>query len=279
MKEFKVHLPVMILAIGFSVDGAEDLLNKAVEAWNHGKPEEALKLTGQAIEVDPKLAKAIYFRGILYSRLDKHEEAIKDFDKTLELDPKSASAYQSRGIEHFRLGHIKESIADFDRYIKLKPEEEPQHWQRGIAYYYARQFKDGQKQFELHETVNPEDVENVVWHFLCKAQLDGIAKARAAMLKKGKDSRVPMLEIYDLFAGTTTPDKVLEAAHVGKPSEEALKGRLFYAHLYIGLYYEAEGDKKKALEYLEKAAKDYFVPGYMGDVAKVHLRLREKGKK
>jgi lipoprotein NlpI len=236
----------------------------------------ALKLAGQAIEADPKLARATFFRGMLYSRLDKHGEAIKDFDKTLDLDPKSANAYQSRGIEHFKLGHLKKSIADFDEYIKLKPDEEPQHWQRGIAYYYSRQFKEGQKQFELHETVNPDDVENVVWHFLCKAQLDGVAKARAAMLRKGKDSRVPMLEIYDLFAGTTTPDKVLEAARAGKPTEEALKGRLFYAHLYIGLFYEAEGDAKKALEYLQKAAKDYYVPGYMGDVAKLHVRLREK---
>src|SRR5207248_7880466 len=128
-----------------------------------------------------KSVQARLLRGAIYSFLRDPEDAIKDFDKALELDPKRAEAYQKRGIEHFKLGHIKESIADFDQYIKLRPDQEPQHWQRGIAYYYALQFKEGQKQFELHETVNPEDVENVVWHFLCKAQVDGVAKARAAM--------------------------------------------------------------------------------------------------
>jgi lipoprotein NlpI len=47
---------------------------------------------------------------------------------------------------------------------------------------------------------------------------------------------------------------------------------LFYAHLYIGLYYEAAGDAKAAREHLERAV-SYRANHYMGDVARVHLGL------
>ena len=30
-------------------------------------------------------------------------------------------------------------------------------------------------QFELHQRVNPQDVENAVWHYLCKVKLVHVA--------------------------------------------------------------------------------------------------------
>ena len=58
------------------------------------------------------------------------------------------------------------------------------------------------------------------------------------------------------------------------------KERLFYAHLYLGLYYDATGDRRKALEHMELAEDKYRVPHYMGDVAHVHVEmLRKEAKK
>ena len=47
-------------------------------------------------------------------------------------------------------------------------------------------------------------------------------------------------------------------------------------HLYLGLYYEATGDGRLALEHLTKAADDHPFPHYMGDVARVHRDLLRK---
>jgi hypothetical protein len=58
---------------------------------------------------------------------------------------------------------------------------------------------------------------------------------------------------YALYRGQTKPEDVLEA--VRQPNEPERKLRTFYAHLYLGLYAEITGDKKKALEHL-KAAED-----------------------
>ena len=56
-------------------------------------------------------------------------------------------------------------------------------------------------------------------------------------------------------------------------------GAQFYAHLYVGLYYEATGNAAGALKEITAAAQDqYSMGGYMHMVAKVHLALLQKRK-
>ena len=157
-----------------------------------------------------------------------------DFTRALELDPKLTVAYDLRGSEQFKLGHMAASLADFDRFLALRPAAAPGHWKRGITLYYAGKYDAGRQQFEGYEKVDTNDVENAVWHFLCVARKDGVARARASLLKIGKDVRVPMREVYQLFAGKVKPQDVLEAAGKGQPSAQERNSRLFYAHLYLG---------------------------------------------
>jgi len=201
---------------------------------------------------------------------------VADFDEVLRRDPNAAGIHQLRGWSKFRLGKFNESIGDFDRVIALVPEQEPQHWQRGIVDYYAKRFAEGRKQFELHQTVNPHDVENAVWHFLCVARLDGLEKARAALIPIEGDARVPMMQVHALFAGKAKPEDVLQAAEAGDAHSARHKDQLFYAHLYLGLYFEAAGDAQRAREHILKAATDYKADHFMGDVARVHAALLRK---
>jgi lipoprotein NlpI len=186
-----------------------------------------------------------------------------------------AEEYNRRGAEHFKMGQIQQSLDDFDRAIQLDPAQAPYHWQRGISLYYAGRYDDGRKQFELHQTVNGNDVENAAWRYLCMARAGTVASARAAILPIQHDSRVPMMQIYALYKGKATVDEVLAAARAGSPTTEALSERLFYAHLYIGLYDDAAGDAKGAREHIALANR-YTIDHYMGDVARVHLLLMRR---
>jgi lipoprotein NlpI len=270
-------LTVVVLAPQpMRAETVDDLLKAAETALLKKQTEEALKLASQAIAADPKNARAYFLRGVAHDVLRRHAEAVGDLDKALALDPKAPEAYDLRGSAHFKLGHIRESLADFDQFLVLKPEARPGHWRRGITCYYAGQFEEGRKQFAAYEQVDTNDVENAVWHYLCVARTAGVAKARAALLKIGSDRRVPMMEVYALFAGQAQPADVLAAAQAGTPTAEQLQQRLFYAHLYLGLYHEAAGEPVRALEHLTKAAADYRLPHYMGDVARVHVELRRQ---
>src|SRR3954447_3418996 len=173
----------------------------------------------------------------------------------------------NRAVADFKAGRIAESAAGFDRVAKLAPGEAPQLWQRGIALYYAGRYKECREQFESHRTVNPDDVENAAWHFLCVARAESPAKAKAALLPVGPDPRSPMKQVYAMFRGESSPEKVLAAAGEQREAQ-------FYAHLYIGLYAEALGRKTEAFDHIRMAAApEYSVGGYMHGVARVHLHL------
>jgi len=181
-----------------------------------------------------------------------------------------APASLDRAVAHFAAGRIAESIAEFDRLVQADPRVMPFLWQRGIVLYYAGRYADCRQQFERHRTVNPNDVENAAWHFLCVARADSPAAARKALLPVGPDARVPMRQVYDMFRGATTPDDVLRAAGAQPVAQ-------FYAQLYLGLYFEAFGDDRRALEHIRAAAADRYASAgdYMHMVARVHLKLIE----
>jgi lipoprotein NlpI len=177
-----------------------------------------------------------------------------------------------RAVSDFVNGRIAESVAGFDEVVQLAPRSAAGLWQRGIALYYAGRYQDCRAQFEAHRTVNPNDVENAAWHFICVARAETPAAARAALLPVGPDARVPMRQIYDLYRGALAQQAVLAAAN-GEPAAE------FYAHLYVGLYLEATGDRDGALEHIAAAAADRYgtVGGYMHAVALVHLGILRQG--
>jgi lipoprotein NlpI len=173
-----------------------------------------------------------------------------------------------RAIDDFLAGRLSESVTGFDRVATLAPQVAPQLWQRGIALYYAGRYQDCRAQFESHRSVNPNDVENPAWHYLCVAKAESPAKARAALLPVGPDQRSPMREIYEMFRGTMTPEAVLKVAGADSSAR-------FFAELYLGLYFDAAGDRTRAIEHLRRAADPQYHGngGYMHRVAQLHPLL------
>jgi len=273
---------VLILAaniVSAAEETSSDLIKRAQKEFSAGRQDAAIALATKAIETDSKDPRAHFLRARIRQERGDTDKALLDYNQALKLNPRMADAWQNRGIIHFKLAQIDESISDFDEVIKLIPAQAPYHWQRGICYYYAERFEEGRKQFELHQTVNPNDVENAVWHFLCVARSAGLEKARASLIPIGEDARVPMMQIHALFAGKAKSEDVLKAARAGEPAEPELHRRLFYAHLYLGLYCEAIGNETQAREHITQAVHEYGDTDYMSDVARVYLKLRENKKK
>jgi lipoprotein NlpI len=185
-----------------------------------------------------------------------------------------------RGRERFRTGDVDGSIADFDMTAKLEPNRERELWELGLSHYYAGRFDDGAKQFEQYQTFYDNDVENSVWRYACVARKHGVKKALETLLPIKNDRRVPFMEIYAMFQGKTKPEEVLAAANAGEATAVDRKERLFYSHLYIGLWHEANGNAEKAKEHLAIADEKHKIGHYMWDVAHVHVaRLKKSEKK
>jgi lipoprotein NlpI len=187
--------------------------------------------------------------------------------------PQTADEWMEDGIEAFFDARIDEATRSFDKVVELAPKAKPLLWQRGLALYYSERYQDGREQFETHQTANSNDVENAAWHFLCVARLNGIESARKSLISIKGDARIPMRQIHDLFAGSGSMDAVLAAANQAENSA-LLRNQLCFAHLYLGLYFEALGDREKAKEHILKAAIDYRMDHYMGKTAITHARFR-----
>ena len=76
-----------------------------------------------------------------------------------------------------------------------------------------------------------------------------------------------------LFRSKGSAEEVIKAATTGKPSPTELNERTFYAHFYLGLYFDVAGNEKMAREHIFQAADLFKVDGYMGDVARIHAML------
>jgi lipoprotein NlpI len=260
---------LLLLALPVNGQTKGDALAEAKRAVGKGDFTRALNLCNEALKRDPKSHQAYFLRGEVHEKQGKNQEALADFSKVLELNPANTEVYHARGCVQFKLGNFNESVADFDKYLEIDPKRKPSHWQRGISCYYAGKYDEGKQQFEGYQNFDSNDVENAVWRFMCQAKKDDIAQCRKDMLKIGSDQRVPMKEVYDLFMGKLEPKDVLAAAKDRKMVRDQ-DSPLFYAHLYVGLYFETMGDKKQALEHLNKATEDYAHRRYMWDVARVH---------
>ena len=255
---------------------ASTLLQKAARQHQQGDVDAALATATKAIEAAPKQPGGYQLRARIHSAERHYAKAVADFSEMIRLDPKGAEAYYWRGRENFKAGNIDASVADFDKYVELRPKAESRQWERGISDYYAKKFKKGAKQFELYQTYHDNDVENSTWRYLCMARTEGVEAARKVMLPIENDRRVPMMKIFDLYRGKARPQDVLAAARAGEPSKEQLHRRLFYAHLYLGLYYEVDGKAELAKKHITLAADKFMIEHYMGDVARIHAAMLRK---
>lgn len=233
----------------------------------------ALSLSLSAIAQEPTPTSgnidAILQQAARHAQRDESAQAIELFSQAIKVDPKLSIAYYLRGRENFCAGNVAASVADFDKHIELSPDAESRQWERGISYYYNGEFEKGAKQFEMYQTYHDQDVENSAWRYLCVAKVDGVEKARESMLPIENDSRVPMMEIYKLYRGELKPEDIMQVVKRGNPPAEALNNRLFYAHLYIGLWYEVAGETTNARLHITEAEK-HKIGHYMWDVAHVH---------
>ena len=196
-----------------------------------------------------------------------HSE-IQRLTRRLEADPHNPTIYIQRGMVSFQLGDIAPAIADFDCAEHLNSALTPSLWQRGIACYYAGRFEEGARQFEMDLTVNGHDVEETVWRYLCQAQTQGVAAARAGLFPVRRDPRPLMEWVYQLFAGACDPEAVI-AQHRDSGGRDR-----FYSHLYVGLYCEAARETERACYHITQAAEMQVWDDYMGWVASVHQRIR-----
>lgn len=267
-----------LLAYGCRAGAQEDarLLQDAIASLRSGDAASAAELASGQIEASAEPnPTAFWIRAQARTHLEEYAGAAQDLERLAEMEPDSARIRFDLGAARFRNGDMAGSVAAFERVAELEAHSRAQLWQLGISQYYARDFAGCAALFELHRTVNPQDVENSVWHFLCVAATRGFDAARAGLIPIDRDGRVPMMEVFALFGGSGGVQDVLDATERATGSGSGT-GPEFYAHLYLGLYYEAAGDAANSRAHIAQAVQLKQSGNYMWQVARVHQEIRER---
>jgi len=75
----------------------------------------------EALDLNPRYARALNNRGLAHSALKEYEVALADYDVCLAQPEPFPEAYYNRGVARFRLGRKGEAVADFTEALKLQP--------------------------------------------------------------------------------------------------------------------------------------------------------------
>ncbi len=201
------------------------------------------------------------------SRREHLEKALKQLNGLIT-DKPSRYHHERAGIL-FRLGRFGEAIQDYDMAARLgQPHDENSCWERGLAQYYSGDFRTARDQFSRYHQVGPSDIENGLWRFLCIAEEEGIVKARETMLEFPKKVRKPFPALLALYLDRGNAEAVLDEARRDTSSTEERTTNLFYAHYYLGKYYEILDQKADALAHIRKALK-YEISHFMFACAEI----------
>jgi lipoprotein NlpI len=191
----------------------------------------------------------------------KLEAALAQLNRAITVD--SAPAHHRRAEVLFRLGRFEESVRDYDTSaVSGRPHNDDSCWERGLAQYYAGDYDAGRDQFTRYHRVGSLDIENGLWRFLCIAEVEGVEKARETMYDYPRKLRMPFPALLALYMDEGKPADVLKAAQGEDLTAAERTERLFYAHYYLGKFYELVKNDEEALAHFQKAL-EHEIPHFM----------------
>ena len=98
-------------------------LNFSLLLTEQGKLAEAEAHLKEALQYDPKFARAHFQRGVLYDKQRKYQEAVQSLTEATACDPSYPEPWYLLGKIYHRLGEREKSHAALDAYQKLKREK------------------------------------------------------------------------------------------------------------------------------------------------------------
>src|SRR5690348_5230524 len=75
----------------------------------------------QAIQLDPKYARAYDRRGIEYKNKGEYDRAIEDYDRAIGLQPDNWTFYYNRGSARYFKNQFDLAVADYNLSIAIRP--------------------------------------------------------------------------------------------------------------------------------------------------------------
>ena len=107
---------------------ADGWVNRARVAVEEGDHRRAIELCDRALAVDPKLAKAHYFRGIALRTFGRYDEALADLTLVTAAFPRDRVVWNAIGRVRFLQRRYLDAIEAFRKTLAIDPEDVTAHY-------------------------------------------------------------------------------------------------------------------------------------------------------
>ena len=138
------NVAVVMLTLGVSgamgVDAADEQAALAYDAGLRAtfrqEHEKAITALNRAIKLNPSLADAHYYLGMLYGARDGWNKALTAFRKATTADPAYIEAYCRVGETYLiELARVNEAVEPLERAVQIDPHHAQGRWLLGTAYF------------------------------------------------------------------------------------------------------------------------------------------------
>jgi tetratricopeptide (TPR) repeat protein len=251
------------------------------------EPGKALADMNRALELAPNNAEYYYHRGMLQHIQEDWAKALADYTKALELDSTNAEIYESRGKVYTLQSDLEAALADFNRALELDPTRVYCYHQRGVMYQHkndlARTIADFTKALELDPGNDQVRSDRGQVYVQLNDLENALADASKLAEKHPENARAYNNRGYiyylqgDFAKALADYDKALEldprfAYAYNNRGKTYLKQTRYrqaiedfdrslllhpgdsWLYLWVGQAYRGLGEKKKAIEYCQKAS-------------------------
>lgn len=140
--------------------------NEAARAnllWKNGaqllarkKPERAVEVMRQALELEPSRLEGRLNLGAALFLTGQHEEAISHFRYVLAFDPQSTMALLNLAASQDALGRLGESVETLRQLVEHRPNWRDAHYNLGVGLYKMKDYPAAQDALRAELKLNPE---------------------------------------------------------------------------------------------------------------------------
>ncbi len=232
-----------------------------------GKVKEAESTYLNAIAVRPGYWAAHNELGGFYYRLGRYDDAEKEFRTVVNLTPDNARGYKNLGVIAYSQKRYEEAAKMLEKSVAIKPSDGA-YSNLGAIYYTLGRYDEAARYYEKAIQMNGRD--SMQWHNLAAAYkesnepgkawaaFDQTAKLAVEQLQVNPRDPSVLIRLADAYSMLDQPQRAREVLQRALALAPESVDNMFQA----AVIYEQLGDRKRALDWIEKAIKG----GYSRDL-------------
>ena len=132
-------------------------LNTAVVHQRSRESQRTIDSCTKALDLNPRMLRALQIRGETYSVTLEYGRAIADFDRMIEINPSSVNAHMNRGLALHHQGDYDAAILEFDTVAELQPQHTRVYHALGNSYSAKKESDPAILAFNQAIAIDPEN--------------------------------------------------------------------------------------------------------------------------